>query len=437
MDDYNECYYYRTDLNISIVYCVSLTLLVVFLFTAAVLFMIFQNSVRKFLISLSISSVIYITGVITVVSLCYRYLFGLTFIPIIFISAMAIAMSEKSYSVKAGLIVSVPCLLVSIIIAMIGEVFYVNLINIIILIFEALALAVAFAVRSNKKVKKYMAMANSVAANGDRIANGAKVGSGENGESVASSIVVSSESAAQQTEYASDYAVSDDVRVREIKPNGQVDFTPTASKKCRTNKSAKSAKIQLAIIWLAPSIVTYLGVILCVLTDFNVFPLILTVIGILGSAVGAYIIGNNITGLFKIKPPQKSILDLKVGNIKFRAATGRKASSETSMQTRRMLILMLTLIWLVPVAAAGWLLFTLYCCKKFMRKLSTMAEDCDRADDIVSTRQASLEELAYYFYRMIDYAYVYIDIDERKASKEMLDRAENLLDVWTVLYPDV
>ncbi len=430
---------YFKDWIMIVILLVCFSLLTVFLFVFSILYALFQSRVRKFLISISIVSSVYVIVVAIIIALVNPFLLWLSTIPVIFISALAISMSEKSYAIKIAAGVSAPCLLFNIVNVVLVSNYWIvmAIICLIFFIFEALALAVAFAVRSNKKVKKYMAMANSVAANGDRIANDAKVGSGENGESVASSIVVSSESAAQQTEYASDYAVSDDVRVREIKPNGQVDYTPTASKKCGTNKSAKSAKIQLAIIWLAPSIVTYLGVILCVLTDFNVFPLILTVIGILGSAVGAYIIGNNITGLFKIKPPQKSILDLKVGNIKFRAATGRKASSETSMQTRRMLILMLTLIWLVPVAAAGWLLFTLYCCKKFMRKLSTMAEDCDRADDIVSTRQASLEELAYYFYRMIDYAYVYIDIDERKASKEMLDRAENLLDVWTVLYPDV
>ncbi|MDE6402004.1 MAG: hypothetical protein K2L54_05255, partial [Clostridiales bacterium] len=239
-------------------------------------------------------------------------------------------------------------------------------------------------------------------------------------------------------DYAPDYAVEDDISVRAVSSaDGEAKYIPQSSNKSNSsNNSENSSKIQLAIVWLVPNVITYLGVILFATTMFT--PLLIVIaIGVLGSVVGAYIIGNCITGLFKIKPPQKAILNLKVGNSKLKAAMSRKASSDTAMQTRRLTIMLLTVIWLVPVAVAGWLLFILYCNKKFMGKLLTMAQDCDSADSIVATRQGALYDIAYYFYRMIDYAFVYIDINERKSAKEMIDRAENLLDVWTILYPDL
>lgn len=445
--DYYLYYYahYR-DWSYILVFSVCFALLALFIFAVAVFFMIFRNDVRKMLISLSVASSIYVVGAVTVAALCDPLLLGFAFIPIMIVSALAIALSDKRYAMITSLSVSLPCLLASIVLlAASQDGGSIMIIQLIVLLFEMFELAIAVGVKYKRVAKKYMEIANranatanaTVAANANVAVNaGAPTGEGAaTGEEAMRQQV----GGANDFDYSTAYAVDDDISVREVSSTVGVsqNITQWGNKKSGTNKSVKSSKIQLAIVWLVPSVITYLGVILCAITKFDVGALwIFIVVGVLGSAVGAYIIGNSITGLLKVKPPQRSILNLTVGNTKFKAATSRKASSETAAQTRGMIITMLTVIWLVPVAAAGWLLFILYCNKKFMGKLLTMAEECDRADDIILTRQGSLDEIAYCFYRMIDYAYVYIDINERKGSKEMLDRAENLLGVWTVLYPD-
>ncbi|MCX4313556.1 MAG: hypothetical protein OSJ83_06850 [Clostridia bacterium] len=196
-------------------------------------------------------------------------------------------------------------------------------------------------------------------------------------------------------------------------------------------KSVKSATVQLAFFLLVPSIMAMAGVAVMFFTNIGI---VFLAIAALGSAAGAFIVAANIFGLRKVRPPQKAELNLSVAKSKL--ASVKSAQSENEIKANNSVTLLLAVIWFVPVAAFGWLLFILFCCGKFMRKTRAVASDTDRADKIVSTANGTLEEIVYCFYRMTDYASVYISINETKSARQMTERAQCLLGVWEKLYPD-
>ena len=195
-------------------------------------------------------------------------------------------------------------------------------------------------------------------------------------------------------------------------------------------KEVRSAKVQVLFLTLVPCLFTYVAVVALLFTEFY----FLIVLAIIYSLLGAYVCAVNTTGFAKVGPPRKNVVKVTISSDMITAATGKQYN--TDQQARIILNVIIMVFMAVLVAALGWLLFILYCCNKFMYKVKIMAMDCDEADAIIRSGNGSIEDITYYFDRMIDYVYIYKNLNERKGANKMLYRAEKLLKLWERLYPE-
>lgn len=202
------------------------------------------------------------------------------------------------------------------------------------------------------------------------------------------------------------------------------------------HKNLRSSKIQLFFFTAMPSILVYVGVLLAVLgildvADVKSIGIGIAVVGFIWSILGGFICAANMSLIKAIGAPRRAEAKLSIGREKMSASLDLEFSAAQVGQFY--INLFFTLLLTIPVALLGWLLFILYCKGKFLKKLSRMAIDCDYADRIIYTEKATIDELAKYFYRMIDYIEVYKGLGEKKGANEMIDRAEKLLEIWEEL----
>lgn len=197
-----------------------------------------------------------------------------------------------------------------------------------------------------------------------------------------------------------------------------------------THKNLTSSKVQMFFFTFIPSIITYIAVVLLV-APLNVgesvtIPFI--AIAIIWSLLGGFICAANKSLIAAIGSPSQPVININIGKDKITATSGMEYSSKQKGQAYANLFF--AVIFAIPVASMGWLLFILYCKGKFLSGLTAMACDCDKADDIIDSQTGKIEEIAYLFYRMLDYTETYKNLGEKNGAQKMLDKAEELLNVW-------
>lgn len=196
------------------------------------------------------------------------------------------------------------------------------------------------------------------------------------------------------------------------------------------HKNLKSSKIQLFFFTFIPSIITYIAVAF-MLIDFSwtqsaAFPV--TIIAILWSLLGGFICAANKSLIIAIGSPSQPVINIEIGKDKITATSGMEYSSKQKGQLYANLFF--AVIFAIPVASMGWLLFILFCKGKFLSGLYAMACDCDKADDIIYSQTGKIEDIAYLFYRMLDYTETYKNLGEKGGAQKMLDKAGKLLNIW-------
>ncbi len=203
-----------------------------------------------------------------------------------------------------------------------------------------------------------------------------------------------------------------------------------------SHKNEKSGKIQLFFFTCVPSILAYVAAILFALSlKMNLLKSAVTpfiVIAALWSVLGGFIIAANLSLIKKVGDPSSPVLKIKISEKKLEASLDMSFSTAQMFQFA--VNVFFTVIFTIPVALFGWLMFIMYARGKFLKKLSKMAYDCDRADDIIAAQSGTVEEIAKYFYLMLDYVAPYKKLGEKKGANQMLGRAEKLLNLWERLY---
>ncbi len=192
------------------------------------------------------------------------------------------------------------------------------------------------------------------------------------------------------------------------------------------------AKVQMFFFTCLPSIITY-AVILFMPLRAEAF--IFFLIPLAYSYLGAWVCASS----SMIVKQDVSLLDaqnLSVAQKQLKSVSACEEKDNPYMRLRVMRNVFFAVLLLIPVAAAGWVLFILYCCGKFLSKLSKMALDCDIADTMLQSRKGDLSTISECFRCTLRYAKTYNVLGEKKGFAKMLARADSLLQLWELLYPD-
>lgn len=197
-----------------------------------------------------------------------------------------------------------------------------------------------------------------------------------------------------------------------------------------THKNLKSSRIQLFFFTFVPCIFAYVAVVLLIAPikggESVAIPFVF--IGVIWSLLGGFICAANKSLISAIGSPRQPVVNIKIGKDKITATSGMEYSSKQKGQAYANLFF--SVVFAVPIALLGWLLFVLFCNGKFLSGLTTMACDCDKADYIIENQTGEVEEIAYLFYRMLDYTETYKNLGEKGGAQKMLDKAGELLNVW-------
>ncbi len=202
-----------------------------------------------------------------------------------------------------------------------------------------------------------------------------------------------------------------------------------------SGKNYRSSKIQLFFFTVVPCIVVYAVVVLFVLgvkATLLGTPIksLLLFIGAAWTLFGGFIIAANMSLISKIGEPSEPVLKIKAGYAKLEAVVDMALSPK--QMTQLFANIFFTIVFAIPVATLGWLLFILYCKGVFLKKLSRMAKDCDLADELIENG-GDAREIAECAYRMLDYAEVYKNLGEKKGANKMIERSQKLMRVWETL----
>ena len=196
--------------------------------------------------------------------------------------------------------------------------------------------------------------------------------------------------------------------------------------KLRKNEANK-AKIQMFFFLCVPSVFTCLFFAMVMFVSFTTVPFLL--IFLVYSYFGAWVCASS-SMIVKDNVSLLAVQNLANARAQLKDVSACEEKNNPYMRLRVMRNVGIAIVLFVPVALAGWLLFILYCCGKFLRKLSKMAEDCDKADTMLVRSKAEPREIAEVFQNILRYAKSYNVIGEKKGFASMLHRAEGLLQLW-------